>query len=61
MITSTDGLAAPKRVLVVDDESTVREVVVAYLEREGYRTSEAADGAAALQILATSPGAFRSA
>src|SRR6266540_4397737 len=31
-------------VLVVDDEPIVREVVVRYLEREGYRTLEADDG-----------------
>jgi DNA-binding response OmpR family regulator len=31
-------------VLVVDDEPIVREVVVGYLRREGYRTLEAADG-----------------
>jgi DNA-binding response OmpR family regulator len=31
-------------VLVVDDEPIVREVVVRYLAREGYRTLEAADG-----------------
>ena len=31
-------------VLVVDDEPIVREVVVSYLERAGYRTLEAADG-----------------
>src|SRR5688572_20267316 len=31
-------------VLVVDDEPIVREVVVRYLTREGYRTLEAADG-----------------
>src|SRR5919197_1972346 len=31
-------------VLVVDDEPVVREVVVKYLEREGFRTLEAGDG-----------------
>jgi DNA-binding response OmpR family regulator len=31
-------------VLVVDDEPIVREVVVRYLQREGYETLEAADG-----------------
>ena len=36
-----------KTVLVVDDEPIVREIVVRYLEREGYRTLEAADGDAA--------------
>jgi DNA-binding response OmpR family regulator len=36
-----------KTILVVDDEPIVREVVVRYLKREGYRTLEAADGDAA--------------
>ena len=31
-------------VLVVDDEPIVRDVVVRYLEREGYATLEAGDG-----------------
>jgi DNA-binding response OmpR family regulator len=38
-------------VLVVDDEHTIREVVVRYLEREGYRTLEAADGNRARELL----------
>ncbi|HSM01002.1 MAG TPA: response regulator transcription factor [Acidimicrobiia bacterium] len=42
-----------REVLVVDDEPTVREIVVAYLEREGYRTAEAADGEAALAAIAS--------
>ena len=40
-----------RTVLVVDDEPIVREVVVRYLEREGYRTLEAADGTRARQLL----------
>jgi DNA-binding response OmpR family regulator len=36
-----------KTILVVDDEPIVRDVVVRYLEREGYRTLEADDGEAA--------------
>jgi DNA-binding response OmpR family regulator len=36
-----------KTILVVDDEPIVRDVVVRYLEREGYRTLEADDGDAA--------------
>ena len=43
-----------KTVLVVDDEPIVREVVVRYLEREGYRTLEAGDGDAARDALARS-------
>jgi DNA-binding response OmpR family regulator len=38
-------------VLVVDDEPTLREVVVRYLEREGYRALVAADGNEAETIL----------
>lgn len=38
-------------VLVVDDEPTIREVVVSYLEREGYDTLEAADGRQAQLLL----------
>jgi DNA-binding response OmpR family regulator len=41
------------RVLVVDDEPTVREVVVGYLRRDGHAVSEAADGPAALALLET--------
>jgi len=38
-------------VLVVDDETTIREIVVGYLERDGYRTLEAADGNRARELL----------
>jgi DNA-binding response OmpR family regulator len=38
-------------VLVVDDEPIVREVVVRYLEREGYKTLEAADGNRARELV----------
>ncbi len=37
-------------VLVVDDDDTVREVVVGYLERAGFETVEAADGRAAVEL-----------
>ena len=42
-----------RRVLVVDDEPMVREVVTAYLERDGYHVTTAADGQAALEALET--------
>jgi DNA-binding response OmpR family regulator len=42
-------------VLVVDDEPLVRNVVVRYLEREGYRTLEAGDGDTARTILEREP------
>ena len=38
-------------VLVVDDDQTVREVVVSYLKAAGHSVAEAADGASALQAL----------
>jgi DNA-binding response OmpR family regulator len=41
-------------VLVVDDEPIVREVVCSYLQREGYRTLEAADGNRARELVETS-------
>lgn len=48
-------MAAPtlagKRILVVDDEATVREVVAAYLDREGFDVSQAADGTTALEMI----------
>ena len=43
------------RILVVDDEPTVREVLRRYLEREGWLVSEAAEGRAALQLLREDP------
>ena len=44
---STDG---PATVLVVDDEPMVREVVARYLQRDGLRVHEAADGPSALAV-----------
>ncbi|MEU9520008.1 response regulator transcription factor [Streptomyces sp. NPDC048224] len=38
----------PARVLVVDDDPTVAEVVAGYLDRAGYRVDRAGDGPAAL-------------
>jgi DNA-binding response OmpR family regulator len=38
-------------VLVVDDEPVVRDVVVRYLEQEGYRTLQAGDGDTARDLL----------
>jgi DNA-binding response OmpR family regulator len=40
-------------ILVVDDEPIVRDVVVRYLRRDGYRTREAATGDEAREILET--------
>ena len=45
-------------VLVVDDEPIVREVVCSYLQREGYRTLEAADGDRARELVESSSPAL---
>jgi DNA-binding response OmpR family regulator len=42
-------------ILVVDDEPIVRDVVVRYLERDGYRTLEAATGDEARRLLELQP------
>ena len=39
------------RVLVVDDDPTVREVVVSYLKADQYDVREAADGETALAMI----------
>lgn len=39
-------------VLVVDDEPTISEIVSRYLERAGYETTTAGDGAGALEAYA---------
>ncbi|RNM14389.1 response regulator transcription factor [Nocardioides pocheonensis] len=43
------------RVLVVDDDVTVREVVVSYLRAAGHTVVEAADGADALRAMRSDP------
>lgn len=45
----------PDRILVIDDEPRVRQVVAAYLEREGFRVDQAADASAARELLAGPP------
>ena len=42
-----------ERVLIVDDESTVREVVQRYLERDGFLVACAENGRKALDVIAT--------
>lgn len=44
----------PDRILLIDDEPRVRQVVSAYLEREGFRVDQAADAAEARALLAGS-------
>ena len=43
------GVPAPSRVLVVEDDATVAEVVVRYLEREGFEVESVGDGIQALE------------
>jgi DNA-binding response OmpR family regulator len=45
----------PARVLVVDDDPHVAEVVTRYLEREGFEVEAVADGLAAVDCATTSP------
>ncbi|MGH9041338.1 MAG: adenylate/guanylate cyclase domain-containing protein, partial [Acidimicrobiia bacterium] len=47
------GEDAPGVVLVVDDDAGNRDLLVRWLARLGYRTLEAGDGLAALEVLAT--------
>ncbi len=49
------GARVKGRILVVDDESTIREVVRMNLEAEGFEVATADTGAAALSALAHSP------
>jgi len=44
-----------RRILIVDDESTVREVLGQYLQLEGYMVMQAADGLDALRLAEASP------
>jgi DNA-binding response OmpR family regulator len=44
-------MAAMPTVLVVDDEPIVRDVVVRYLQRDGFDTLEAADGESARRLI----------
>jgi DNA-binding response OmpR family regulator len=41
----------PDRILVVDDESTLRELLRPYLEAEGFEVVEAADGKSAIRAM----------
>ena len=43
---------APKRILIVDDDPSVRKMLGRVLSNEGYRVDEAANGAHALEIVA---------
>jgi DNA-binding response OmpR family regulator len=46
---------APRRVLVVDDEANIRDVLRHYLENAGFVVAEAIDGADALRVATAQP------
>ncbi len=50
-----EAAVAPLFVLLVDDEDAVRRVVARFLRRRGHRVDEAADGRAALDLIARAP------
>lgn len=45
------GRDGAKRILIVDDEATIRDVLRRYLERQGFAVNEAADGREALKLV----------
>src|SRR5260370_26268070 len=47
--------APQRRVLIVDDEASIRDVLSQYLARAGFLPLEAADGAAALRAIERVP------
>ncbi|MGQ4646150.1 winged helix-turn-helix domain-containing protein [Lyngbya aestuarii] len=53
---SSTGLTQMKRILVVEDEDLIREMLTFALEGEGYEVITAADGRAALEILQDAEG-----
>jgi len=50
-MTSADGTTHPVRVVVVDDEAPLVQLVTGYLEREGYQVHPAYDGTEALRVI----------
>lgn len=44
-----------RRILIVDDEPAVREVIASVLTDEGYAVQTAADGRIALEMIASAP------
>ncbi len=49
---TADGAEAPVRVLVVDDDEVIRQLITLNLELEGFEVYEAVDGADALRKVA---------
>ncbi|MEA1902311.1 MAG: response regulator transcription factor [Actinomycetota bacterium] len=44
-------MTTPERILIVDDEDNLRELVRSYLKAEGYEVSEASDGRSAVEAV----------
>ena len=51
----TEQASSKRRILIVDDDATVREILSRYLVREGYDVDRAGDGEAALERAQTHP------
>ena len=51
----TGSSGAPLLILVVDDDENLRRLVAAYLETEGYRVTQAADGRSAIAEMRENP------
>lgn len=45
----------PRHILIADDDASIRRMLAVLLEREGYRTSAACDGAETLEAMRTRP------
>ena len=52
---SEAGAVGPNRILVVDDEPTIREILCDFLRMEGFQVADAADGRLALAALEARP------
>ena len=46
-----DGLRKMSKILIVDDDPNIRELVSALLHNHGFETCEAADGREALKVM----------
>ena len=39
------------KILIVDDEAKIRELIIKYAKHEGFETAEAADGMEAVELM----------
>ncbi len=54
----TQAAASHGRVLIIDDEESVRQVATQALERQGFQVASAPDGEVGLQVLRSAPNPF---